>query len=176
MNIVLIGMRGAGKSSISRRLSLLTKRPVISTDLLIEYEDDGLGIPGIVAEQGWAAFREQEFRVIEKVTRLDNLIIDCGGGVIVDLDQGGNEIFSERKVSLLRTSGRVVWLKGDIARLAARVQGDPSRPALDAVRSAEEMMRRRLPFYEMAADLVIDIETDKRKRLAKRIAAALAGL
>ncbi|MEW8014832.1 MAG: shikimate kinase [Candidatus Sedimenticola endophacoides] len=176
MNIVLIGMRGAGKSSISRRLSLLTKRPVISTDLLIEYENDGLGIPGIVAEQGWTAFREQEFRVIEKVTRLDNLIIDCGGGVIVDLDQDGNEIFSERKVSLLRTSGRVVWLKGDIARLAARVQGDPSRPALDAVRSAEEMMRRRLPFYEMAADLVIDIETDKRKRLAKRIAAALAGL
>ncbi|OQX33092.1 MAG: shikimate kinase, partial [Candidatus Sedimenticola endophacoides] len=89
MNIVLIGMRGAGKSSISRRLSLLTKRPVISTDLLIEYENDGLGIPGIVAEQGWAAFREQEFRVIEKVTRLDNLIIDCGGGVIVDLDQDG---------------------------------------------------------------------------------------
>lgn len=176
MNIVLIGMRGAGKSSISRRLSLLTKRPVISTDLLIEYENDGLGIPGIVAEQGWPAFREQEFRVIEKVTRLDNLIIDCGGGVIVDLDQDGNEIFSERKVSLLRASGRVVWLKGDIARLAARVQGDPSRPALDAVRSAGEMMRRRLPFYEMAADLVIDIETEKRKRLAKRIAAALAGL
>ncbi|MEW7982563.1 MAG: shikimate kinase [gamma proteobacterium symbiont of Phacoides pectinatus] len=176
MNIVLIGMRGAGKSSISRRLSLLTKRPVISTDLLIEYENDGLGIPGIVAEQGWPAFREQEFRVIEKVTRLDNLIIDCGGGVIVDLDQDGNEIFSERKVSLLRASGRVVWLKGDIARLAARVQGDPSRPALDAVRSDGEVMRRRLPFYEMAADLVIDIETEKRKRLAKRIAAALAGL
>lgn len=172
MNIVLIGMRGAGKSNISRRLAFLTKRPVLSTDLLIEYENDGHTIPQIVAEKGWHAFREMEYEVIEKVSRLDNVIIDCGGGVIVDLDDNDNEIFSQRKVSLLRSCGKVVWLKGDIPRLAAKVQGDPSRPALDAVRSAEEMMNRRLPFYEMAADMVVDIEEQKRKKLAKQIAAA----
>jgi len=172
MNIVLIGMRGAGKSSISRRLALLTKRPVLSTDHLITYENGGRPIPEIVAEEGWRAFREMEYEVIEKVARLDNCIVDCGGGVIVDLDEDGNEIFSERKTRLLRDSGKVVWLKGNIARLAAKVQGDPSRPALDAVRSAEEMMNRRLPFYELAADLVVDIEERKRKKLAIEIAAA----
>ncbi|MES9843314.1 MAG: shikimate kinase [Candidatus Sedimenticola sp. PURPLELP] len=178
MNIVLIGMRGAGKSNISRRLSVMTKWPVLSTDLLIEYENGGRTIPEIVADSGgdWRGFREMEFDVVSKISRLDNVIVDCGGGVIVDLDENGNEIFSRRKIELLRQNGTIVWLKGDIARLAAKVQGDPGRPALDAVRSAEELMQRRLPFYEQAADLIMDLETRKRKKIARMIAKTLLPL
>ncbi|MET0022900.1 MAG: shikimate kinase [Sedimenticola sp.] len=178
MNIVLIGMRGAGKSNISRRLSVMTKWPVLSTDLLIEYENGGRTIPEIIADNNgdWRSFREMEFEVVRKISRLDNTIIDCGGGIVVDLDENGNEIFSERKIELLRQNGTIVWLKGDIARLAAKVQGDPNRPALDAVRSAEELMHRRLPFYEQAADLIMDLETKKRKKIAKMIARTLVGL
>ncbi|MES9869037.1 MAG: shikimate kinase [Sedimenticola sp.] len=178
MNIVLIGMRGAGKSNISRRLSVMTKWPVLSTDLLIEYENGGRTIPEIIADSDgdWRSFREMEFEVVRKISRLDNTIIDCGGGIVVDLDENGNEIFSERKIELLRQNGTIVWLKGDIARLAAKVQGDPNRPALDAVRSAEELMHRRLPFYEQAADLIMDLETKKRKKIAKMIAGTLVGL
>ncbi|MES9936417.1 MAG: shikimate kinase [Sedimenticola sp.] len=178
MNIVLIGMRGAGKSNISRRLSVMTKWPVLSTDLLIEYENGGRTIPEIIADSSgdWRSFREMEFEVVRKISRLDNTIIDCGGGIVVDLDENGNEIFSERKIELLRQNGTIVWLKGDIARLAAKVQGDPNRPALDAVRSAEELMHRRLPFYEQAADLIMDLETKKRKKIAKMIARTLVGL
>ncbi|MES9963690.1 MAG: shikimate kinase [Candidatus Sedimenticola sp. 20ELBAFRAG] len=178
MNIVLIGMRGAGKSNISRRLSVMTKWPVLSTDLLIEYENGGRTIPEIVADSGgdWRGFREMEFDVVSKISRLDNVIVDCGGGVIVDLDENGNEIFSQRKIELLRHNGTIVWLKGDIARLAAKVQGDPGRPVLDAVRSAEELMQRRLPFYEQAADLIMDLETRKRKKIARMIAKTLLPL
>ncbi|MET0104534.1 MAG: shikimate kinase [Sedimenticola sp.] len=177
MNIVLIGMRGAGKSNISRRLSVMTKWPVLSTDLLIEYENGGRTIPEIIADSSgdWRSFREMEFEVVRKISRLDNTIIDCGGGIVVDLDENGDEIFSERKIELLRQNGTIVWLKGDIARLAAKVQGDPNRPALDAVRSAEELMHRRLPFYEQAADLIMDLETKKRKKIAKMIARTLVG-
>ena len=57
MNINLIGMRGVGKSNVARRLSVLTKRPVMSTDVLIEYES-GMGLPQFVAARGWRAFRD----------------------------------------------------------------------------------------------------------------------
>ncbi len=172
MNIVLIGMRGAGKSNISRRLSILTKRPVLSSDLLIKYDHGGRSIPQIIADANndWGVFRDMEYEAVKKIALLDNLIVDCGGGVIVDLDEDGNEIFSQRKVGLLRQNGTIVWLQGDITRLTAKVRNDPSRPSLDAVRSTEELMWRRLPFYQQAADLVIDIEGKKRKTLAKKIA------
>lgn len=171
MNIVLIGMRGAGKSNISRRLSVMTKWPVVSTDLLIQYENGGKLISQIIAEADgdWRAFREMEFTVVEKVAQMDNVIIDCGGGVIVDLDEQGEEVYSERKIDLLKQNGKIIWLKGDIQRLAAKVKDDQERPSLDQIKSLEEVMTRRLPFYKQAADLMVDIETKPRKRLAKKI-------
>ena len=175
MNIVFIGMRGAGKSNLSRRLSVLTKWPVLSTDLLIQYDNGGKSIPEIVAEANgdWRPFREMEYRVVEKVARLDGVIVDCGGGVVVDLDETGREVYSRRKIDLLKRNGYVIWLKGDIARLAAKVRNDQGRPTLDAARSAEEVMRRRLPFYQQAADRIVNIEGKKRKELAREIFASL---
>lgn len=169
MNIVLIGMRGVGKTNIARRLTFLTKRPVMSTDVLVEYET-GMPIPEFVAHRGWPDFREQEYTVVAKLSRLDNLIIDAGGGVVVDLDDAGTEVYSRRKVDLLRGNGSVIFLRGDIARLAAKVAGDPGRPTLDARRCAEELMQARLPHYLRAADWVIDVEARSRAEIAEEIA------
>jgi len=171
MNLILIGMRGAGKSNVSRRLSVMTKRPVLSSDLLIEYENGGKAIAEIVAEHNgdWRWFRDHEYAVVKKITAMDNAIVDCGGGVIVDLDDNGEEIFSTRKVELLKASGTIAWLKGDIARLAAKTKNGTKRPSLHDVHSAEDMMHRRLPFYEQAADLVIDIEGKTRLEIAEEI-------
>ncbi len=167
---MLIGMRGVGKTNIARRVSFLTKRPVMSTDVLVEYEH-GLPIPAFVAEHGWLAFREAEFEVVRKVTRLDGLIIDAGGGVIVDLDVQGREVYSTRKVDLLKDNGEIVFLAGDIDRLAAKVSGDPRRPSLHDVTSTVDLMRARLPFYETAADWTIDVEGRQRGDIADDIAA-----
>jgi shikimate kinase len=169
VNIVLIGMRGVGKTNIARRVSFLTKRPDMSTDVLVEYES-GLKIPQFVERHGWAAFRQTEFDVIKKLSELDGLIIDAGGGVVVDLDDDGDEVYSDRKVALLRSRGSIVFLRGDIDRLAAKVQGDPSRPRLDARRSAGDLMRARMPFYEAAADWIIDVEARQRSDIAQQIA------
>ncbi|MDV7339972.1 shikimate kinase [Terasakiella sp. A23] len=171
MNIVLIGMRGAGKSKVSRRLSLLMKRDVLSSDLLIQYDNSGKSIPEIQAENNgdWRIFRDMEYATIQKITALDGNIIDCGGGVIVDVGKDGKEIYSERKVDLLRKNGTIIWLKGDIPRLAAKVKGDAKRPSLSETQSAEDVMRSRLPFYEKAADMVIDIEGKSRKEVAEII-------
>ncbi|MBF0371413.1 MAG: shikimate kinase [Magnetococcales bacterium] len=171
MNVALIGMRAAGKSNVSRRLSRLTKWPVLSTDLLISYDNGGHSVAEIVARQqgDWHAFREMEYQVVAKAAVLDGIIIDCGGGMVVDLDPAGNEILSERKISALKQKGLVVWLKGDIPTLAARVRGDAERPALSDQLSAEEVMYRRLPFYENAADLTLEIDNKSRKEITQEL-------
>ncbi len=171
MNIVLTGMRGVGKSNISRRLCLLTKWPVLSTDLLIEYENGGKSIQDIMAENSgdWRAFRQMEYEVLLKIAHFDQVIIDCGGGIIVDVTEDGSEIYSERKVELLKSNGRIVWLQADIERLAAKIKDDQRRPTLDETRSAQEVMRRRMPFYEQAADIAIDVDARGRRKAARKI-------
>lgn len=172
MNIIIIGMRGAGKSNVSRRLSVLTKRQVFSTDTMIEYENGGKVIDEIIAENkgNWHAFRDMEFEVVDKVSKMDNCIVDCGGGVIVDLDEDGVEIFSERKVNALKKSGKIIWLKGDLKRLVDKVEKKANRPTLDSRRSTEELMKRRLPFYEQVADVIVEIDGKKRQQIADELA------
>jgi shikimate kinase len=174
MNVVIIGMRGAGKSNVSRRLSVLTKRPVLSTDVLVEY-DAGMSIPSFVGLRGWPAFREAEHEVLRKLTAIDAAIIDCGGGIVVDVDDAGEEVFSVRKVDLLRRLGPIIWLSGDIERLSRKAAGSATRPVLDERRTALELMNRRLPFYTDAADFVIDIEGRKRQEMAQQIAELVYG-
>lgn len=170
MNICLIGLRGSGKSNVSRRLASATKRAILSTDALIQYDNEGTTIGELVESEGWAAFREREFEVVRKTARMHDAVIDCGGGVIVDLAADGSEIFSERKVSLLRSTGIVVWLDGDIQRLAEKTAAPTvDRPTLSNVNSIAEVMHNRLPFYEKAADLRINIESKTRKQIAQEI-------
>lgn len=168
MNIVLIGPRGVGKSSVSRALSRLCRRPILSTDLLISYENQGRSIPEILREShgDWRHFRDLEYAVVEKVSRLDSMIIDAGGGVVVDLDAEGREIYSERKMTALKRHGLVVHLTGDPTLLAARIAGDANRPALSAHHSEEAIMRRRDPFYRRAADVTLDTVHLRRQDLA----------
>ena len=167
-------MLGVGKSNISRRLAFLTKRPVLSTDLLIEYET-GMTIPEFVRHHGWTTVLNRELDVVDRIGAMDRVIVDCGGGVIVDREPDtGLEVFSERKVAALRDRGPVVWLRGDIDRLAAKTAADPNRPPLDSQRDAAEIMRRREPFYERAADVVVDVEGRKRSIMALDLALQFA--
>ena len=168
MNIVLIGKGGVGKTNIARRLSFQVKRPVMSTDLLVEYET-GATVAHFVAAHGWPAFRDAEYQVLTKLAHLDGLIIDAGGGIVVDL-QDGTEVYSTRKVDLLKARGEVIFLTGNIDRLAAKVRDDPTRPTLDARRGAAALMRARLPFYERTADWIIDVEGRDRGDIAAEIA------
>lgn len=169
MNINLIGMRGVGKSNVARRLSVLTKRPVMSTDVLLEYES-GLTVPQFVESRGWREFRDYEFGIITKLAEMDGIIVDCGGGALVDLDAAGDEVYSTRKVGALRDGGPIVYLAGDIARLAAKTEVDPTRPVLDPTMTAEAVMRRREPFYLAAADWTVYVERETRQQAAEAIA------
>ncbi len=150
MNIVLIGYRGTGKSTVSRILAFKLKRRLVKTDQRI-VEEAGMSIPRLVAEKGWPAFRELEASVVERVaeTARDS-VIDCGGGVVLNAEN----------IRRLKKEGRTVLLTADLQTILKRIKNDPNRPPLkDGLTFEEEqkqILAERGPLYRGAADLTCD--------------------
>lgn len=169
MNIILIGARGAGKSKVSRTLSKQTEIPVVSTDSVAVYEAGGLPIPKFVETKGWKAFRELEYSILQKLINSDGIILDCGGGILFDLDETGNEIVSQRKLDLLRKIGRIVYLERGIEELVEKVKGDKTRPDLSKVTSYRSILEKRLPIYQEAAHFKLNLSKLSKEEAAERI-------
>ncbi len=167
-NLALIGGRGCGKSSVARRVLGKEKRFTLwSLDALIRYESGGLPIPEIVAERGWSEFREIEKTVVNRVTQFTEWqLIDCGGGVAVELDTQGQEIFSAAKVEALRKDSFVIYLQREFTLLEEKIRGDSNRPELSDENSFLEIMRRRDPWYRAAAHDVIDATNLRKHQIA----------
>ena len=145
---------------------------LLSTDVLIRYECGGMTIPEIVERDGWRGFRDREFDVVSRVAAFDGgALLDCGGGVVVDLDADGDEIFSERKVGALRRNALVVYLERDVDYLIGRIGHDSARPSLSDTASFEQIMARRDPWYRKAADWVLPCGDLPKTELTERILA-----
>ncbi len=172
-NLVLIGGRGCGKSSIARRLARANRNfSLFSLDALVRYEAGGRTIAQIVRREGWEGFRARELEVVRKVAAFrGGALIDAGGGVVAELDARGRERFSRRKVGALRRHGFVVYLRRDVAYLERRIASDPARPALSASESFREIMERRDPWYRRAADWVLECRGRDKDALARAILA-----
>ncbi len=158
-NIALIGARSAGKSKISRKLSRITGMLSLSTDSLISYEAGGVTIERIVADEGWKGFREREYKILKKLCDMDHLIIDCGGGILVEAPTAPEETESpsDRKIGLLKARSHIVYIHRSIDFLMekAEAKNDPARPALtDHYRA---LLEWRLPMYEEVADTILDM-------------------
>jgi shikimate kinase len=170
-NLVLIGGRGSGKSSLAKRLARTNRHFMLfSLDALIRYEADGANIPEIVAREGWAGFRARELAVIEKVAAIEGgALIDTGGGGVVELDRDGRERYSARKVDALRRHGRIVYLHRAIDYLEKRADDDENRPTLSRDETFRSLMKRRDPWYRQAADHVIECGARSKTALAREI-------
>ena len=165
MNIVLIGYRAAGKSTVGRRVAALTQKEFVDTDDLLE-ERQGAAISEIVESQGWDHFRAMENRIVEEISRGDGLVIAAGGGVVLNPEN----------VISLKKNGLIVWLKADRQVLHKRMGLDPrtkaSRPTLTgkgALEELEEIMAYREPFYEQAADIQFDTVDLGVEEVAERL-------
>ena len=152
MNIILIGYRGSGKSTVGSRLAARLQMKFVDTDDLIE-ERYGSPISDIVKSQGWNHFRNLEKTIIEEISKGDHLVIAPGGGAVLDADN----------VKALRKNGFIIWLKADQQTLLKRIQKDQGsstrRPTLTGkgtLEEIEETICEREPFYEKASEIQID--------------------
>jgi len=163
MNLVLIGYRGTGKSTVARLLAQKLDMEVVSLDEEIA-RGAGRSIPEIVAEKGWSHFRDLESEVTRHVSERDKIIIDAGGGVIL----------RRENVESLRRSGKLFWLRASVPVIVARIQGGTERPPLTSGKSfteeAEEVLRERTPLYEIAAHHRIDTDVLTPEQVATEIA------
>ena len=151
MNIVLIGFRCAGKTVVGKQLADRLQRRFVDTDDLIESKEGQIN--EIVESHGWGYFRAMEKKVIEEISKEDNLVVALGGGAVLDPDNIVN----------LEKNGLIIWLKADREILRKRMNQDPrtfaSRPTLTGkgtIEELEEIMNFRDPFYEKAAKIQLE--------------------
>jgi len=159
-NIVLMGYRGSGKTSIAKELGKKLNRKVISTDNEIEKQVGP--IKDFIEKSGWEKFRDIEGQVIENIHG-NNLIIDCGGGFIE----------REKNIAKLKENGTIIWLKSSVQTIRERIKDKKERPSLTGKRSfideVEEVLRKRMPLYKKAADYEVDTENKPIAQVAKEI-------
>ena len=154
MNIVLIGYRCSGKTSVGQTLAEALNRDFLDTDELIE-GNAGRSIEAIIARDGWDYFRDREREVIEEVSGRDLLVIATGGGVVLDREN----------LRQLGRKGRLIWLKGSSLILKKRMERQQregtSRPGLTGrgpLEEIEQVLKTRTPLYEKATDLTVDTD------------------
>jgi shikimate kinase len=159
MNIVLIGMRGSGKTSVGKILAQKLGRELVEMDKLISKRAK-LTIPQIVERYGWSKFRELDEEITDKVAGRDNIINASGGGVVT----------REKNIQKLKKNGLLVWLQADVDTLVNRVGEDSERPPLVEGRTQrgdmEMTLNERKPLYQKAADLVVDTENKTPEEVA----------
>ena len=152
LNIALIGGRGSGKSTYARTFK---DKKVYSTDAMIE-DKTGLPIKELIAKKGWPHFRDLEYEALKELLPLENIIIDCGGGIICEQEADGQQIFSARKAAILERLAHVIWLNPPLETQLERLATATDRPALNEGQNfLEEMsavMELRRPWYQRVAD------------------------
>lgn len=147
MNIVLAGMPGSGKTTVSAVFAKRGKKVVDTDEEIVKSHGR---IADIFEKYGEQHFRDIESETVEKVSKNENIVISTGGGCLL----------RNRNVSVLKKSGKIVYLKTTPQTLIERVRDDTERPLLQG--GAEERINKlytaRAKIYEASADIII--ETD----------------
>ncbi|MDY6038043.1 MAG: shikimate kinase [Eubacterium sp.] len=149
-NIYIIGFMGSGKSTLTLNIKKTTDKKALSTDTLIE-EKAGISISNIFSKYGEDYFRKLEQEVLDKVSKSDNLIVDCGGGIPL----------CKENAELIKRSGKVIYLKASAPVIFNRLKNDNLRPLLQNKKSISEisdMLSQRELYYEKIADVTIDTD------------------
>jgi shikimate kinase len=165
-NIILVGLMGAGKTTIGRHLAKRRNLQFIDLDHEIEART-GVKIPLIFEIEGETGFRERESKVLDEISRQTGLVIATGGGVV--------ERPENREV--LKRTGTVVYLHVLPQLLYERTRHDTNRPLLqvaDPLHRLKELFARRYPLYREVADVVVNGRGGSVSHLVNQVEKELA--
>jgi shikimate kinase len=164
-SVVLVGMMGAGKSTIGRRLAARLRLPFFDADVEIEAAHAGVTIPEIFAIHGEPYFRDGEARVIAR-------LLDGGPAVIAT---GGGAFMREETRNRVRDKAVSIWLKADLDVIMKRVRRRADRPLLqteDPTETVRRLLEAREPVYA-TADLTIGSRDVPHERIVDECVDAL---
>jgi shikimate kinase len=165
-SIVLVGMMGAGKSSVGRRVALRLGIPFVDADTEIE-KAAGMAITDIFAIRGEAEFRAGEARVILRLLEGGPQVLATGGGAFVNPDTR----------AAVAAKGISIWLKAEPDVLMKRIRRRQDRPLLhtaDPAATLRKLLDEREPVYALA-DLTVQSREVTHDRIVDEIVGAIAG-
>jgi shikimate kinase len=167
-NIFLVGLMGAGKTSVGKLLARRLGKTFRDCDHEIE-RATGVRIPVIFEIEGEAGFRARETRMLSELVQCADVVLATGGGAVL----------SQENRSLLAEHGRVVYLRASAHDLWQRTRHDRNRPLLqtaDPLARLAELYAERDPLYREIADIVVDTGSQSLTALAHRLEQKLSEL
>lgn len=167
-SIYLVGLMGAGKTSVGRILARRLRKPFYDMDHEIE-RATGVRIPVIFEIEGESGFRARESKVLAELVGKGDIVLATGGGAVL----------AEQNRRLLNEHGTVVYLRAAPRDLWLRTRHDKNRPLLqttDPLTKLEELFAQRDPLYREAAHLIMDTGCQSVGLLAHRLESRLLRL
>lgn len=160
-NLYLVGMPGAGKSTIGKALARALDLPFVDADQEM-VEHTGVSIATIFELEGEAGFRLREAQLIAELCRRDGILMATGGGAVLREDN---------RAALMQT-GVVIYLNASLDHLWQRTRHDPRRPLLQAGNPRgilKALLEARDPLYRQSADLVIETGRQSAGKLVREV-------
>lgn len=164
-NIFLVGMMGAGKTTVGRALASRMKREFVDTDRVL-VDRTGVPVATVFEIEGEEGFRRRESDVLEEVCAEDGRVVATGGGIVL----------AEENRRLMREHGTVIYLRARLESLWERTRHDSSRPLLatpNPKARLAELLKQREPLYRDVAHLIVDSGPQSASTLVNRVLAAL---
>lgn len=164
-NIFLVGMMGAGKTTLGKALAHRMGHEFIDTDRIL-VERTGVPVATIFEIEGEVGFRKRESAVLAEIAGREGYVVATGGGVVLD----------EENRRVMRGSGTVVYLRARLENLWERTRHDTTRPLLstaDPRGTLQALLEEREPLYRDAAHVIVDTGSQSSSTLVTRVLSAL---
>ena len=167
-NLFLVGLMGAGKTTVGKLLAKHLGKQFIDSDHEIERRT-GIKVHLIFELEGEAGFRAREVAIIEELTQQENIVLATGGGAILQAENR----------EALHNRGTVIYLRANVEDLWRRTRHDKSRPLLQTENPRarlQQLLSQRDPLYRETAHLVVDTGEQNVQKLLRHLEIELARL
>ena len=164
-SVFLVGLMGAGKTTVGRLLAKRLKAKFVDSDHEISCRT-GVAIPTIFEIEGEIGFRRRETETIERLSREENIVLATGGGAVLDPENRKH----------LHERGTVIYLSATPEMLYERTRRDNGRPLLqveDRLSRLKDLYKQRDPLYRQTAHIVVEVGRTSAMQVVKQIQTAL---